>query len=135
MNIVNKQLENIFSVNKPLLKVLLVISGYIMLVISFYFISISCGILENNIRYMNLTIPPTTKIMLFVFGAGSLKVFCKSIIIAPFVCFFYNYIKPERELNSIAIALYFFLILIVLFFSFVLAAFTTPFYRILGTLH
>jgi hypothetical protein len=131
----NKQLENIISINKRFLKALIVVSGYIMLIVSFYFISVSCGVLENNIRHLNLSISLITKLMILIFGTGLFKIFYKSIIIAPLVYFFYNYIKRDNELNSIIVVMYFFLILIVLFFSFVLAALTAPFYRILGTLH
>jgi len=131
----NKQLEKLFSTNKRYLKALVVISGYIMLIVSFYFISVSCGVLENNIRHLNLSISLITKLMILIFGTGSFKIFYKSIIIAPLVYFFYNYIKRDNELNSIIVVIYFFLILIVLFFSFILAALTAPFYRILGTLH
>jgi len=136
VGIMNKKFENTsISANNQILKIFIVGLGYLMLVLSFYLISISCNALESNIRYLNLSLSLPTKIILSLFGTSSYKILFISIIIMPFVFFFYNYIKSEKDLNFILTILYFMLSFIFLFISFVLAAFTTPFLRITGTLH
>lgn len=125
---------NSISISKSVKSTLAFISC-LMLFLSYYFISICCGILSNNIGYMNLTIPPLTKAVLTVFSSSPFLI--PAAFMAAVFAFiaFQKYAREHDPLHVILLITICANSIVMGLFSTVAAGFILPFYRICGTLH